>query len=60
MCSCAPHPPEREQFAVAIALAADACECWLRDGIEAAMNAFNATESMGATGMVGPNGEVRR
>src|SRR5436309_14379390 len=34
--------PERETVAAMIARAADACEVWEREGVEAAMNRFNA------------------
>lgn len=37
-------PGERELAAEAIATAADAAEQWLRDGIEAAMSAFNGLD----------------
>ena len=37
-------PGERELAAEAIATAADAAEQWLRDGIEAAMSAFNGID----------------
>jgi peptidyl-tRNA hydrolase len=37
-------PRERELAAEAIATAADAAEQWLRDGIEAAMSAFNGLD----------------
>lgn len=37
-------PGERELAAEAIATAADAAELWLRDGIEAAMSAFNGLD----------------
>ena len=37
-------PGERELAAEAIATAADAAERWLRDGIEAAMSAFNGLD----------------
>ena len=38
------RPGERELAAEAIATAADAAEQWLRDGIEAAMSAFNGLD----------------
>ena len=37
-------PGERELAAEAIATAADAAELWLRDGVEAAMSAFNGLD----------------
>jgi peptidyl-tRNA hydrolase, PTH1 family len=37
-------PDERELAAEAIATAADAAELWLREGIEAAMSAFNGVD----------------
>lgn len=37
-----PFPPEdNEAVEAMIRRAADACECWLREGAEAAMNRFN-------------------
>jgi peptidyl-tRNA hydrolase, PTH1 family len=38
------HPSERDLATEAIASAADAAELWLREGIEAAMNAFNGLD----------------
>jgi PTH1 family peptidyl-tRNA hydrolase len=35
------EPQEREIIEQALGRAADAVDCWLRDGIDAAMNAFN-------------------
>ncbi len=37
-------PDERELSALAVAIAADAAEQWLADGIEAAMNEFNGPD----------------
>lgn len=39
-----PTPNERALFNAAIDLAAQACEVWLADGIDAAMNAFNGSD----------------
>lgn len=38
------RPAERELSALAVAVATDAAERWLTDGIEAAMNEFNGTD----------------
>ena len=38
------RPSERELSALAVAVAADAAERWLSDGIEAAMNEFNGMD----------------
>ena len=43
-CSPRSQPLERELAAEAIATAADAAERWLRDGLEAAMNAYNGLD----------------
>ena len=49
-------PEEREVMERAIGQAADAVECWLRDGIEAAMNRFNAKpEKRRRNGPAGPS-----
>jgi PTH1 family peptidyl-tRNA hydrolase len=37
------HPDERRDVQDALARTADAVECWLRDGMEAAMNRFNGS-----------------
>jgi PTH1 family peptidyl-tRNA hydrolase len=36
-------PAEREEMDVAVQEAADSVECWIRNGIDAAMNQYNAT-----------------
>jgi PTH1 family peptidyl-tRNA hydrolase len=38
-------PGERERIKEAVATAADAVECWLKEGIDAAMNQFNPKRS---------------
>ena len=42
------RPDERDVATEMVAVAADAVESWLRDGVEAAMNAFNGFELAGA------------
>jgi len=39
-----PTPIERALFSAAVTLAAQACEVWLTDGIDAAMNTFNGSD----------------
>jgi PTH1 family peptidyl-tRNA hydrolase len=46
-------PDERTEMEIAIRIAADAIECWLSEGIDAAMNRFNrrpAGDSAGGSG----------
>ena len=44
-----PEPDEAERFGTSLRRAADAVECWLREGINEAMNRFNARKTKEVT-----------